>query len=46
VDTGEVETLKETIKKFQFYSTPKEVAEYLVELAEIKNSDNVLEPSA
>ena len=44
--TGEVETLKETIKKFQFYPTPKEVAEYLVELAEIKKSDNILEPSA
>lgn len=46
VETWEVETLKETIKKFQFYETPKEVAEYLVELAEINNDDNVLEPSA
>jgi hypothetical protein len=36
IETGEVETLKETIKKFQFYETPQEVAEYLVELAEIK----------
>jgi rRNA maturation endonuclease Nob1 len=35
IETGEVETLKETIKKFQFYETPREVAEYLVELANI-----------
>lgn len=46
IETGEVETLKETIKKFQFYPTPKEVAEYLVELADIKVGDTVLEPSA
>lgn len=46
IETGEVETLKETIKKFQFYETPKEVAEYLVELADIWEFDNVLEPSA
>ena len=45
-ETWEVETLKDTIKKFQFYPTPKEVAEYLVELADINNTDNVLEPSA
>jgi hypothetical protein len=37
--------LKETIKKFQFYPTPKEVAEFLVELAEIKEDDFILEPS-
>ena len=46
VETGEVETLKETIKKFQFYPTPKEVARYLVKLAELKPWDKVLEPSA
>lgn len=45
-ETWEVETLQETIKKFQFYPTPKEVAEYLVELADIKEDDEVLEPSA
>jgi len=45
-ETGEVETLQETIKKFQFYPTPKEVAEYLVELADLKEDDIVLEPSA
>lgn len=44
--TWEVETLKETVKKFQFYPTPKEVAEYLVELADIQKTDFVLEPSA
>ena len=46
IETWEVETLKETIKKFQFYPTPKEVAEYLVELAEIPSNCNILEPSA
>jgi hypothetical protein len=46
IETWEVETLKETIKKFQFYPTPKEVAEYLVELADIKESDYIVEPSA
>lgn len=46
IETWEVETLKETIKKFQFYPTPKEVAEYLVELADINNRDVILEPSA
>lgn len=46
IETWEVETLKDTIKKFQFYATPKEVAKYLVELAEISETDRVLEPSA
>ena len=46
IEIWEVETLKETIKKFQFYPTPKEVAEYLVELAEIEESNTILEPSA
>jgi type I restriction-modification system DNA methylase subunit len=46
IETWEVETLKETIKKFQFYPTPKEVAEYLVELAEIQADNSILEPSA
>ena len=46
IDTGEVETLKETIKKFQFYETPREVAEYLVNLADLKEDDYVCEPSA
>ena len=45
-ETWEVETLQETIKKFQFYPTPKEVAEYLVELADIKEDETILEPSA
>lgn len=46
IETWEVETLKETIKKFQFYPTPKEVSEYLVSLANIKDWDIILEPSA
>jgi len=46
IESGECETLKETIKKFQFFPTPREVAEYLVELAELKETDTILEPSA
>ena len=46
IESGECETLKETIKKFQFFPTPREVAEYLVELAELKETDTVIEPSA
>lgn len=46
IEAWEVETLKETIKKFQYYPTPKEVAEYLIELADIKPLDSILEPSA
>lgn len=33
-------------KEFQFFATPPELADYLVELAEIDNTDWVLEPSA
>lgn len=46
IDTGEVETLKETIKKFQFYPTPKDLAHYLVSIADVKDGDTILEPSA
>ncbi len=46
IESGECETLKDTIKKFQFFPTPNDVAEYLVELAELKETDTVLEPSA
>jgi len=46
IETWEVETLKETIKKFQFYETPIEVAEYLVSLSNIQEDDYVCEPSA
>lgn len=45
-ETWEVETIQDTIKKFQFYPTPKELAQKLVELAELKETDKVLEPSA
>jgi hypothetical protein len=33
-------------KKLQFFETPKELADRLVELAEVKKGDTVLEPSA
>lgn len=33
-------------KKYQFFETPERLADWLVELAEIKDSDTVLEPSA
>lgn len=45
-ETWEVETIQDTIKKFQFYPTPKELAQKLVELAEVQKDDFVLEPSA
>lgn len=46
IESGECETLKETIKKFQFYPTPREVSEYIVDIANIQDMDKVLEPSA
>lgn len=46
IESGECETLKETIKKFQFYPTPPEVSECLVDLAEIRVWHSILEPSA
>lgn len=46
VETGEVTTLKDIIKQFQFYETPEELAKELVRLADIQPTDYVLEPSA
>lgn len=46
LESGEVETLKEYRDKYQFFPTPSELAELLVEYADIKESDIVLEPSA
>lgn len=46
LETWEVETLKEYRDRFQFFPTPKELAEYVVELAEISNGLEILEPSA
>jgi len=40
--TGETEDLK---KKFQFFPTPREVAELMCELAELSADSHVLEPS-
>ena len=40
---GEVINLK---KEFQFFATPPDLADWLVELAEIETTDEVLEPSA
>lgn len=45
-DTGEVETLQETVKKFQYFPTPENLASYVVELANIQDKDFILEPSA
>lgn len=33
-------------KEFQFFPTPADIAEWLVELAELKEDDEILEPSA
>ncbi len=42
----ETTTLAEIKKQFQYFPTPKDIAEKLVELAEIKDWDFILEPSA
>lgn len=43
ISNGEKRDLK---KEFQFFETPDHLADRLVELAEIKDTDTVLEPSA
>lgn len=43
IANGEKRNLK---KEFQFFATPDDIADWLVELAEIKDSDNILEPEA
>lgn len=43
IASGEKRNLK---KEFQFFATPKELAEKLVELAELNEFDKILEPSA
>lgn len=46
LEQWETTTLDEIKKQFQYYPTPKELAEKLVELADIQADDFVLEPSA
>lgn len=46
LDSGETTTLQEIKKLYQYYPTPSELAKKLVELADIKEWDMVLEPSA
>lgn len=43
IANGEKRNLK---KEFQFFGTPDDVADFLVELADIKDTDDVLEPEA
>jgi hypothetical protein len=43
ISNGEKRNLK---KEFQFFATPAKFADYLVELADLKLTDIVLEPSA
>src|SRR5262249_5990017 len=43
VEPGEVRHLK---NEFQFFETPPEIARHLVELAEINDDQQILEPSA
>jgi hypothetical protein len=43
IANGESRNLK---KEFQFFATPDDLADYLVELADLKENDWVLEPSA
>lgn len=42
----EITTIKEEIKKYQFFPTPEKIVDLLVDLAEIKEEDLILEPSA
>lgn len=46
LELWETQTLDEIRKKFQFFETPKNVAELLVELADIRPDDTICEPSA
>lgn len=43
IANGEKRNLK---KEYQFFATPDELADYLVELADLKGSGTILEPSA
>lgn len=43
INTGEVTDSK---KEFQFFETPKEIVKRMIDYAEIKPSDSLLEPSA
>lgn len=43
IANGEKRNLK---KEYQFFATPPDLAQYLVELAEVEATDRVLEPSA
>ena len=43
IATGEKRNLK---KEFQFFATPADLADWLVQLAEIKPNETILEPSA
>lgn len=43
IANGEKRNLK---KEFQFFATPDSIADWLVELADLKESDSILEPSA
>lgn len=46
LENGETTTLDEVKKQFQYFPTPSNIAEYVVKLAEIKENDDILEPSA
>jgi len=48
LETWECVTLKETIKKLQYFPTPKNIAEFLIDNAEVEwcETFKVLEPSA
>jgi type I restriction-modification system DNA methylase subunit len=46
-NSNSIPITKQNIKKeFQFFETPQNIAELLVKLAEINDSDSILEPSA
>jgi type I restriction-modification system DNA methylase subunit len=45
INTGEYESLKDKKKELQFFTTPKNIAELVVNLAQIGGLHDVLEPS-
>lgn len=45
-NSGEIPEKVNLKKEFQFFPTPKEIVDYIVDLADIKDNDIILEPSA
>ncbi len=46
LQNGEVQTIKELRDKYQFFETPLKIVKRMEELLEVRQCDNILEPSA